>query len=94
MGIVPPLASPTHNGSPQSARDYDIKRKLSAKKRDKKEDKPKETLTASPGTVKQRIPKEKKTGMKDSEVIAKLQSICTEADPSKVYRNMTKIGQG
>jgi p21-activated kinase 1 len=94
MGIEPPLASPTHNGSPQSARDYDIKRKLSAKKRDKKEDKPKETLTASPGTVKQRIPKEKKAGMKDSEVIAKLQSICTEADPSKVYRNMTKIGQG
>ncbi|SAL97794.1 hypothetical protein [Absidia glauca] len=90
----PQLASPTHKGSPQSARDYDIRRKLSAKKRDKKDEKPKETLTASPGTVKQRVPKEKKTGMKDSEVVAKLQSICTEADPSKVYRNMTKIGQG
>ncbi|KAI8084712.1 Pak2 protein [Halteromyces radiatus] len=94
LGIEPPRVSPTQKGSPQSARDYDIKRKLSAKKREKKDDKPKETLTASPGTVKQRVPKEKKAGMKDSEVIAKLQSICTEADPSKVYRNMTKIGQG
>ncbi|ORZ17315.1 kinase-like domain-containing protein [Absidia repens] len=95
MGIEPPRTSPTQKGSPQSARDYDIKRKLSSKKRDnKKEDKPKETLTASPGTVKQRVPKEKKTGMKDSEVIAKLQTICTETDPSKIYRNMTKIGQG
>ncbi|KAI9302843.1 kinase-like domain-containing protein, partial [Cunninghamella echinulata] len=94
LGIEPPRASPTQNGSPQSARDYDIKRKLSAKKREKKDEKPKESLVASPGTVKQRVPKEKKTGMKDSEVIAKLQTICTEADPNKIYRNMTKIGQG
>ncbi|KAI8065744.1 kinase-like domain-containing protein [Gongronella butleri] len=92
MGIEPPRTSPTQMGSPQSARDYDIKRKLSAKKREKKEEKP--SLVASPGTVKTRVPKEKKSGMKDSEVIAKLQTICTEADPSKVYRNMTKIGQG
>ncbi|CAO3647958.1 unnamed protein product [Cunninghamella echinulata] len=94
LGIEPPRTSPTQNGSPQSARDYDIKRKLSAKKREKKDEKPKESLVASPGTVKQRVPKEKKTGMKDSEVIAKLQTICTEADPNKIYRNMTKIGQG
>ncbi|ORX50475.1 Pkinase-domain-containing protein [Hesseltinella vesiculosa] len=92
LGIEPPRASPTQQGSPQSARDYDIKRKLSAKKREKKEEKP--SLVASPGTVKQRVPKEKKTGMKDAEVIAKLQTICTEADPSRVYKNMTKIGQG
>ncbi|KAG0171389.1 signal transducing kinase of the PAK [Apophysomyces sp. BC1034] len=93
MGVEPPRHSPSKN---HAARDYDIKRKLSAKQRDKREDKPKEqgTLTGSPGTVKQRVPKERKSAMKDAEVIAKLKSICTETDPSAVYRNMTKIGQG
>ncbi|KAF7724030.1 signal transducing kinase of the PAK [Apophysomyces ossiformis] len=93
MGIEPPRYSPSKS---HAARDYDIKRKLSAKQRDKREERPKEqgTLTGSPGTVKQRVPKERKSTMKDAEVIAKLKSICTETDPSAVYRNMTKIGQG
>ncbi|KAI8338840.1 kinase-like domain-containing protein [Blakeslea trispora] len=99
------------NASPNShaARDYDIKRKLSAKQRERQEDpspqtKPSTTaplpssqntsdLTGSPGTVKQRV-KERKHQMKDAEVIAKLRTICTEADPSLVYSNMRKIGQG
>jgi p21-activated kinase 1 len=32
--------------------------------------------------------------MKDSEVIAKLQVICSEGDPTQLYRNLNKIGQG
>lgn len=82
--------------SSHAARDYDIKRKLSSKQRDNK---PKQqlqqqnSLTGSPGTVKQRV-KERKHTMKDAEVIAKLRTICTESDPSLVYRNMRKIGQG
>jgi len=32
--------------------------------------------------------------MKDSEVIARLQAICTDADPTKLYRSLVKIGQG
>jgi hypothetical protein len=32
--------------------------------------------------------------MKDAEVIAKLKTICTEADPTLIYSNMRKIGQG
>lgn len=43
--------------------------------------------------MKQRV-KERKHTMKDAEVIAKLRTICTEADPSLVYKNMRKIGQG
>lgn len=107
--------SPKLSPSSHAARDYDIKRKLSAKQRDRREDhhqqqspaaaqqlptqqqqklKPHQpSLTGSPGTVKQRV-KERKHAMKDAEVIAKLRTICTEADPSLVYKNMRKIGQG
>ncbi|CEG71340.1 Putative Protein kinase [Rhizopus microsporus] len=90
----------THTSSSHAARDYDIKRKLSAKQRDRREEnnnnnnKPAPSqLTGQPGTVKQRV-KEKKHAMKDSEVIAKLKTICIEADPTLVYKNMKKIGQG
>ncbi|CAO3642563.1 unnamed protein product [Mucor fragilis] len=106
--------SPKLSPSSHAARDYDIKRKLSAKQRDRRDDhqqqspaaaaqqlptqqhklKPHQpSLTGSPGTVKQRV-KERKHTMKDAEVIAKLRTICTEADPSLVYKNMRKIGQG
>ncbi|RCI05086.1 signal transducing kinase of the PAK [Rhizopus stolonifer] len=90
--------------SSHAARDYDIKRKLSAKQRERQESpslaqksppmmSQQSSLTGSPGTVKQRV-KERKHQMKDAEVVAKLRTICTEADPSLVYRNMRKIGQG
>lgn len=36
----------------------------------------------------------KKTTMKDSEVIDKLKTICTDADPTKLYRDFEKIGAG
>jgi p21-activated kinase 1 len=101
--------SPKLSPSSHAARDYDIKRKLSAKQRERRDDnnnKPKSpqhqhqqqqqqssSLTGSPGTVKQRV-KERKHTMKDAEVIAKLRTICTESDPSLVYKNMRKIGQG
>ncbi|CAO3662864.1 unnamed protein product [Rhizopus stolonifer] len=80
--------------SSHAARDYDIKRKVSAKQREKQDNKPAQSqLTGSPGTVKQRV-KEKKHTMKDSEVIAKLKTICIEANPTLIYKNMKKIGQG
>ncbi|KAI8976021.1 kinase-like domain-containing protein [Pilobolus umbonatus] len=87
--------SPKLSPSSHAARDYDIKRKLSSKQRERREEKPKQspTLTGSPGTVKQRV-KERRHTMKDAEVIAKLRTICTESDPSLIYRDMRKIGQG
>lgn len=36
----------------------------------------------------------KKNTMKDSDVIARLRAICTDADPTKLYRSLVKIGQG
>ncbi|KAI8994630.1 kinase-like domain-containing protein [Pilobolus umbonatus] len=35
-----------------------------------------------------------KEAAKDAQVIADLKAICTDADPTKLYRNMVKIGQG
>ncbi|GAC94823.1 protein kinase [Pseudozyma hubeiensis SY62] len=46
-----------------------------------------------PGSVPRRR-ETKKSTIKDSEVIAKLQAICTDADPTKLYRSLQKIGQG
>jgi p21-activated kinase 1 len=36
----------------------------------------------------------KKLTPKDFEVLARLQQICSEGDPTKLYRNLQKIGQG
>lgn len=42
--------------------------------------------------VRRREPK--KLTQKDFEVLARLQHICSEGDPTKLYRNLQKIGQG
>lgn len=31
---------------------------------------------------------------KDEQIIEKLRAICNDADPTKLYRNLVKIGQG
>jgi p21-activated kinase 1 len=31
---------------------------------------------------------------KDPNIIERLQAICSDADPTKLYRNLVKIGQG
>ena len=47
----------------------------------------------APATViRRREPK--KLTQKDFEVLARLQQICSEGDPTKLYRNLQKIGQG
>ncbi|KAJ1039792.1 hypothetical protein NDA14_002748 [Ustilago hordei] len=46
-----------------------------------------------PGAVPRRRETKKNT-IKDADVIAKLQAICTDADPTKLYRSLQKIGQG
>ena len=40
--------------------------------------------------------REKKAGDKDKEadIVARLKQICTDADPTKLYRNLVKIGAG
>ena len=38
--------------------------------------------------------KKEKDKIKDDDVIRRLQQICTDADPTKLYRNLVKIGAG
>ncbi|KAI8353414.1 kinase-like domain-containing protein [Mortierella sp. GBAus27b] len=51
-------------------------------------------LTASPSAVKRREKKADKDAANTMDVIARLQAICTDADPTKLYRSLVKIGQG
>ena len=38
--------------------------------------------------------KKDKDKARDEDVVRRLQQICTDADPTKLYRNLTRIGQG
>lgn len=38
--------------------------------------------------------REKKNTQNDSDIVKRLQAICTDADPTRLYRNLVKIGQG
>ncbi|GAA6003603.1 hypothetical protein JCM10207_003502 [Rhodosporidiobolus poonsookiae] len=38
--------------------------------------------------------REPKNKGKDSDIVERLKAICTDADPTKLYRNLVKIGQG
>ncbi|CAO3612136.1 unnamed protein product [Cunninghamella blakesleeana] len=44
--------------------------------------------------AKRREQRRQKEAEKDAQIIAELKAICTDADPTKLYRNMLKIGQG
>lgn len=52
------------------------------------------TGAAAPTGATPRRRETKKITMKDSEVIDKLKTICTDADPTKLYRDFEKIGAG
>ncbi|KAI8341200.1 kinase-like domain-containing protein [Chlamydoabsidia padenii] len=43
---------------------------------------------------KRREQRRQREAEKDAEIVADLKAICTDADPTKLYRNMLKIGQG
>ncbi|KAF9299977.1 signal transducing kinase of the PAK [Mortierella antarctica] len=55
--------------------------------------KPHPTAPGQP-THKLREKKVDKDAVSSQEVIRRLQAICTDADPTKLYRNLVKIGQG
>jgi p21-activated kinase 1 len=38
--------------------------------------------------------REKKDKDKEADIVKRLQAICTPADPTKLYRNLVKIGAG
>jgi p21-activated kinase 1 len=38
--------------------------------------------------------REKKDPGKETDIVKRLQQICTDADPTRLYRNLVRIGQG
>ncbi|KDQ61409.1 hypothetical protein JAAARDRAFT_171600 [Jaapia argillacea MUCL 33604] len=52
------------------------------------------TATASGAATPRRREKKEKDKEKEADIIKRLQAICTDADPTKLYRNLVKIGQG
>lgn len=48
----------------------------------------------TPGATPRRREKKEKDRAKEEDVVRRLQQICTDADPTKLYRNLVRIGQG
>jgi p21-activated kinase 1 len=53
-----------------------------------------QTLAKQTGIASPRQQEKKGGGDKEDDIIKRLQQICTDADPTKLYRNLVKIGQG
>ncbi|TFK86746.1 Pkinase-domain-containing protein [Polyporus arcularius HHB13444] len=49
---------------------------------------------ASGGATPRRREKKEKDVAKEADIVKRLQQICTDADPTKLYRNLVKIGAG
>jgi p21-activated kinase 1 len=46
------------------------------------------------GATPRRREKKKEDKANDADIVKRLQQICTDADPTRLYRNLVKIGQG
>lgn len=49
---------------------------------------------ASAAPARRREQRRLKEAARDAKIIENLRAICTDADPTKLYRNMVKVGQG
>lgn len=52
------------------------------------------SLERKASAISQRREKEKEASSNDAELIGRLRQICTDADPTQLYRNLVKINQG
>ncbi|KAL2913654.1 hypothetical protein HK105_206814 [Polyrhizophydium stewartii] len=55
---------------------------------------PATTAPGTPGGAKAPVPRQRPKPTTTQDVIQRLQAICNPADPTKLYRNLIKIGQG
>lgn len=54
----------------------------------------KASAAAAGAATPRRREKKEKDKEKDFDIVKRLQQICTDADPTRLYRNLVKIGQG
>jgi hypothetical protein len=52
------------------------------------------SLAKAAGATPRRREKKKEDKANDADIVRRLQQICTDADPTRLYRNLVKIGQG
>jgi p21-activated kinase 1 len=52
------------------------------------------SLAKTTGATPRRREKKKEDKANDADIVKRLQQICTDADPTRLYRNLVKIGQG
>ena len=52
------------------------------------------SLAKAAGATPRRREKKKEDKANDADIVKRLQQICTDADPTRLYRNLVKIGQG
>ena len=52
------------------------------------------SLAKTAGATPRRREKKKEDKINDADIVKRLQQICTDADPTRLYRNLVKIGQG
>ena len=52
------------------------------------------SLAKTAGATPRRREKKKEGKANDADIVKRLQRICTDADPTRLYRNLVKIGQG
>jgi p21-activated kinase 1 len=52
------------------------------------------SLAKAAGATPRRHEKKKDDEANDADIVKRLQQICTDADPTRLYRNLVKIGQG
>jgi p21-activated kinase 1 len=52
------------------------------------------SLAKTAGATPRRREKKKEDKANDADIVKRLQQICTDADPTRLYRNLMKIGQG
>ena len=88
----PPLQPPYHHPTNEIVLDGAIKSSTGTGSSPTSSSAP-SSQQANPSTLQPRRRKPKDT-IRDAEVIAKLRTICTDGDPTLLYRNLTKIGQG
>ena len=51
-------------------------------------------FAAAGGATPRRREKKEKDKDKEADIVKRLQAICTDADPTRLYRNLVKIGAG
>ena len=51
-------------------------------------------VASSAGATSRRREKKREDKVYDDDIVRRLQQICTDADPTRLYRNLVKIGQG